>query len=174
MNALSIMNLKKEILAGKIFIYPTDTVYGLGCNALDKASVTKLKEIKKRDKEKPVSVIAPSINWIQENCIVDCELKKYLPGQYTLILKKKQESFLSWISGETLGVRIPNHEFTRKLQKTGIPFVTTSVNISGEKPANKVEDIPKEILEEVDYVIDYGELSGKPSTLVIEGKEINR
>ena len=77
-----------EILNGKIFVYPTDTIYGLGCNALDGASVNKIKKMKGRDKDKPISVIAPSIDWIRENCIVDFDLHKYLPGPYTLILKK--------------------------------------------------------------------------------------
>ena len=52
------------IRKGKIFIYPTDTIYGLGCDALNEKSVEKIKEIKKRDKDKPLSVIAPSKKWI--------------------------------------------------------------------------------------------------------------
>jgi L-threonylcarbamoyladenylate synthase len=168
------MNLKKEILAGKIFIYPTDTIYGIGCNALDKDSVKKIREIKKRDK-KPFSVIAPSFKWIENNCIVDLELEKYLPGPYTLILKKKGKNFLSHVSEtETIGIRIPDNEFTREIQKSGIPFVTTSVNLSGEKPANKIEEISKDILEKADFIFNSGELSGKPSALIIDGKEIKR
>ncbi len=81
------MNITKEILAGKIFIYPTDTVYVIGCNALDKKAVARLKEIKKRDKNKPLSIIVPSFNWIEKYCIIDINLKKYLPGPYTIILK---------------------------------------------------------------------------------------
>lgn len=168
------MNLKKEILAGKIFIYPTDTIYGIGCNALNKASVEKIREIKKRDK-KPFSVIAPSFSWISENCIIDLDIKKYLPGPYTIILKKKDRNFLPWISEtETIGVRIPNNEFTKKIQEAGVPFVTTSVNISGENPANKIEEISNEMLEQVDFVFNSGGLSGKPSTLIIHGEEIKR
>lgn len=166
--------LKKAILAGKIFIYPTDTVYGIGCNAENKEAVEKIRDIKKRD-SKPFSVIAPSINWIQDNLIVNTDLKKYLPGQCTIILKKKHPEFLAWVSStDTLGVRIPDSEFTRKIQKTGIPFITTSVNFSGEEPANKISEIPEEIINKVDFVIDKGKLSGKPSTLIINNKEIER
>ena len=166
--------LKQEILRGKIFIYPTDTIYGIGCNALDEKAVEKIRLIKKRD-AKPFSVIAPSFAWIGENCIVDFDLRKYLPGPYTLILKKKKPSFLSWVSDkETLGIRIPNYPFTRKIQKANVPFITTSVNFSGKKPASSMDEIPKEILNKVDYVINEGKLSGKPSTLIIEGEEVRR
>lgn len=168
-------NLIKEILIGKIFIYPTDTIYGLGCDATNIVAVNKIKEIKQRDKDKPLSIIAPSIKWIKENLVVDVDLKKYLPGPYTIILKKKNKDFLSHISNtESIGVRIPYNEFTKKIQKSGRPFVTTSVNLSGEKPIIKISEVSKEILNKVDYVIDAGELNGRPSTLIIDGKEVRR
>ena len=59
--------LKEDILQGKIVVYPTDTIYGLGCNAEDKKAVEKIKQIKKRDKNKPLSIIAPSFEWIKKN-----------------------------------------------------------------------------------------------------------
>ena len=206
------MEITKLLQEGKIFIYPTDTIYGLGCNALDVCAVERIKKIKGRDKDKPMSVIAPSLEWINENCVVPClassqfdfrdiikpahlpkiakiklnnshpnnkfsnsYLKKYLPGPYTLILKKKNQNFLKHVaSGDSLGVRIPNCDFTFKIQESGVPFITTSVNLSGEKPANNIGEISKEILNNVDFVIDEGELSGKPSILVIGDKEIER
>lgn len=168
-------NLEEEVLVGKIFIYPTDTIYGLGCNAMNENAVQKIREIKNRDKNKPLSIIAPSIEWIKENFITDMILEKYLPGPYTLILKKKVMNFLSHISNsDSLGVRIPNSEFTKRIQGIGVPFITTSVNISGEPFANKISNIKPEILNKVDFIIDNGILSGKPSTLVINGKEIKR
>ncbi|MBM3247462.1 threonylcarbamoyl-AMP synthase [Candidatus Pacearchaeota archaeon] len=168
--------LKSEVLAGKIFIYPTDTIYGLGCDALNQEAVNKIKEIKFRDKDKPISIIAPNITWILENFEVnEEEIKKYLPGPYTLLLKKKNPIFLSWISNnDRIGVRIPNQEFCFKIQETGVPFVTTSVNSSGEPFAKSIKEIKSEILDKVDYVIDIGELNGNPSTLIIDGKPLER
>lgn len=168
-------NIAKEIKSGKIFIYPTDTVYGLGCDATNIQSVNKIKKIKKRDEDKPLSVIAPSISWINDHLIVDCDLSKYLPGPYTLILKKKNPEFLKHVSStDSLGVRIPDNEFTGEIQKAKVPFVTTSVNLSGEPFVKNISEIPEEILANIDHIIDYGELNGKPSTLIIGGKEINR
>jgi L-threonylcarbamoyladenylate synthase len=168
------MNLKQEILSEKIFIYPTDTIYGIGCDATNKKAVEKIRKIKQRDK-KPFSIIAPSFEWIEQNCIINVDLKKYLPGPYTIILKKKNPEFLSHISNtDSLGIRVPNHDLTKKIQKSGVPFITTSVNLSGEEPITKISEIPKQIIDKVDFIIDKGELSGRPSTLVISGREIKR
>ena len=166
---------KKDILAGKIFVYPTDTIYGLGCNALNKKAVKKLKELKKRDENKPLSVIAPSFAWIEENCIIDTNLHHYLPGQYTVILKKKERNFLPWISkSDEIGIRIPDHLITKDIQRANVPFITTSVNISGEKPIIHISEIPPQIKNTIDIIVDGGMLNGKPSTIIKGGKEIKR
>lgn len=171
---MNLKNLKQQILSGKLFIYPTDTIYGIGCDATNKKSVTKIREIKQRD-NKPFSVIAPSIKWIKEHCIADVNLSSYLPGPYTIILKKKNKDFLSWVSNtDSLGIRIPDNEFCKNIQKAGLPFITTSVNLSGQPFAKSIKEIPKEIKAKVDFIIDVGELSGNPSTLIVDGKEIRR
>jgi len=175
----SIKSLKQEVQAGKIFIYPTDTIYGIGCNALDEKAVNKIREIKTRDKDKPISIIAPNIIWILENFqTTKEEVLKFLPGPYTLLLKKKNSNFLAWISSnDRVGIRIPNNSFTEKIQQAGLPFVTTSINLAGEPAAIKIQDIKKEILDKVDYLIELEEneeLSGKPSTLIIDGKPLER
>ncbi|HEA46319.1 MAG TPA: threonylcarbamoyl-AMP synthase [Candidatus Pacearchaeota archaeon] len=163
------------ILEGKIFIYPTDTIYGIGCNALNKESVKRIKEIKKRERDKPFSVIAPSFEWIREHCIVDADLKKYLPGPYTLILKKKHKNFLNHVSEtDSLGIRIPDSEFSKSVKEAEVPFITTSINLSGEPFAVRIKDVPEEIKNRVDIIIDRGELNGKPSKLIIKGKEVVR
>ena len=167
--------LTNKIKQGKIFIYPTDTIYGIGCDATNQEAVNKIKNIKSRDKDKPLSIIAPSIDWIKQNLIVDLDLNKYLPGPYTIILKKKDPNFLSHISStDSLGIRIPANELTKDIQKSGLPFITTSVNLSGESFATSIQEIPEEIKKQVDEIIDMGGLNGKPSTLIINGKEVKR
>jgi len=162
-------------LKSKIFIYPTDTIYGLGCDATNEKLVSELREIKNRE-DKPLSIIAPSVDWILENFNVEKRLiEKYLPGPYTLLLEKKDINFLPWISKiELIGIRIPDCEFTKNLQETGLPIVTTSVNISGEPFATSLEDINPKIKEKVDLVIEGKDLSGEPSTLIKDGKEFKR
>ncbi|MBR9705390.1 threonylcarbamoyl-AMP synthase [Candidatus Pacearchaeota archaeon] len=164
-----------EIKFGKIFIYPTDTIYGIGCDATNKRAVKKIKKIKKRDKNKPLSIIAPSKKWIKENFITDYNISKYLPGPYTLILKKKNPNFLNHISKtDSIGIRIPNNNFTKVIQKSNLPFVTTSVNLAGETPIKNTNEIPEKIKYKINYIIDRGPLTGRPSTLIIDGKKVER
>lgn len=156
-------------IKNSILIYPTDTVYGIGCNAENNLLVERIFAIKGRAREKPMSVIAPGKNWILEHCIVSREtIDKYLPGKYTLVLKKKDKNFLKnvTVGQPTLGVRIPAHRFAKLVEEARIPFVTTSANRSGERAPRMLGEIPAEIRGMADIVIDDGTLDGKPSTIV--------
>jgi len=167
--------IKDEIEMGAVFIYPTDTIYGIGCNAMDSEAIRTIRKIKNRD-EKPFSVIAPSKEWILENCIVEAKYKKYLgklPGAYTFIFKiKKKDAVAKEVSKNTLGVRIPKHGISEIVSELGFPVVTTSLNKSGEKPIKELKGIPKAIANKVDFAIDEGKLSSKPSRVIdLTGKK---
>lgn len=160
----------EEIMKGKIFIYPTDTIYGIGCNASDRNAVNKIREIKQRE-SKPFSIMAPNKNWIRDNCIINNSVDKWikkLPGPYTLILKiNNRDSIANNVTyAYTIGVRIPFNWFSELISKANIPFVTTSVNISGQPHIKSVKDLNAEIENKVDYIIDDGPLDNPPSTIV--------
>jgi len=173
-DASDIINRMK---AGEIIIYPTDTVYGIGCNASKPGSVSLIREIKKRDANKPLSVIAPSKKWIYDH--FEINKKSYiqtLPGPFTFVLNMKKRAVARNVNpgSETLGVRIPYHAFTRLVQRANIPFITTSVNLSGQKPVREIREIPRSILKRVDIVIDGGFLPNYPSTIIDLTGEIAR
>ena len=161
-------DIVKRIKQGEIFIYPTDTIYGLGCNALKQGSVQLIREIKKRD-NKPLSVIAPNKQWIYKNLKVNNKhfIKKF-PGPYTYILEIKKRGVARNVNpgSKTLGVRIPDHPFTNLIKMANVPFITTSVKLSGKKPVRDLSKIPKEILKKVDIMIDNGFLHNYPSTVI--------
>lgn len=167
----------KLIKKGELFIYPTDTIYGVGCDATNESAVKKLREIKNRN-EQSFSIIAPSVKWILENCEVNEEDVDLLPGAVTIIvpLKNKNSIAKNVSNGETLGVRIPNHWIFEAVQKLGRPIITTSVNITGEAPATNTEDIPTSIKGKVSFAIDEGEKKGRPSTIIdlVSKKTIER
>ncbi|MCK5040467.1 MAG: threonylcarbamoyl-AMP synthase [Candidatus Aenigmarchaeota archaeon] len=180
---VTVSGLTPLIVESKILIYPTDTVYGIGCNAYREDLVLRVFEIKKRLLTKPVSVIAPSVEWIYENCMVEGFLqenaiKTYLPGPYTLILKKKDKSFLSLAtaSGSTVGVRMLDTKIQKIIAKAKVPFITTSANISGDaRVLRRLSSLKKELKEKVDYIVlgNANEMSFKSSTIVdlSKGKE---
>ncbi|MDB5254202.1 MAG: threonylcarbamoyl-AMP synthase [Parcubacteria group bacterium] len=157
-----------SIRDGSIFVYPTDTIYGLGCNALLDDSVQRLREAKNRD-EKPFSVIAPNKEWILEHCAVNREdVDAYLPGPYTLFVQAKRGTVSSLVNpgGDTLGVRIPKHWFADVIAAAGVPFVTTSVNVSGEPHMQKLEDLKEGMKEYIQYCVYEGENAGTSSTKI--------
>ena len=158
-----------EIRGGSIIIYPTDTIYGIGCNALLDGKVKKIYAIKKRPESMPLSVIAPSFEWIKANCEADMRVvKKYLPGPYTLILKKRNSGFLKAASPgkDTIGVRIIDHPIMRYFEKAAVPFITTSVNVSGKEQICDISKISDEMSALVDIAIDCGVICGKPSKII--------
>lgn len=171
-------NLKGTVISlikrGAVFVYPTDTIYGLGCNAEIAESVWKIRAIK--GTQHPFSVIAPSNEWIKENLVVKHpEYLKKLPGPYTLILEKKKPILKEASRLNTLGVRIPNHPFTKVIQEAGVPFVTTSVNPSGQEPLKQISEIPEKIANRADVTIDAGVLNNPPSTVFdLTGEEAKR
>lgn len=159
-----------EILKqGGIIIYPTDTVYGLGCNAFNKKAVKKLREIKNRH-DKPLSVAVSGMEGVHSVAYVnewqENTMRENLPGPYTFVLEKK-EFVPSLVSKKGIGVRIPDHEkCLRILGSVEFPVITTSANNPGEKAPRRVSDVPKKMLGQADLVIDDGELGGKPSSVV--------
>jgi len=163
-------------LRGCLFIYPTDTIYGIGCNALDEALVTRLREVKRRHRL-PFSVIAPSKEWIRQTCVVDARAEEWLarlPGPYTLVLPLRPEAKLPEavnLGLSSLGVRIPDAWFSSVVQELGMPLVTTSANLTGQDYMTSLEDLDPRIKRSVKHIFYLGELHGRPSTIVRLDKE---
>ncbi len=163
-------NLIGRILRGEIFIYPTDTIYGIGCDATNYEAVDKIRSIKKREKQ-PFSIIAPSVEWIMRNCEVDKNAEKWLsklPGKYTFILRLKNKHAVAKNVSfrDTIGIRIPDNELTKLFYECKRPIITTSVNKNGENYMTSLDDLDPEIETSVDFIIYSGEITGKPSTIV--------
>ena len=154
------------IKEGAIFLYPTDTLYGIGCNAKKPGPVNAIREAKGREGG-PFSVIAPSKEWIVDNCRVMGRWLDKLPGAYTLIVPMKKKCVSVAVSRKGLGIRIPKNWFSSIVAEAGVPVVTTSVNKTGEKPIISLKKVPQDIKSYVDFAIDDGQIKGRPSKLII-------
>ena len=171
----SIDEYRQRIADGAVFIYPTDTIYGIGCDARNEKAVMKIKAMKQR--YKPLSVIAPSKEWILDNFIIPVKHRHWLdklPGKYTLIFEMKdsnKDSVLPLaVSGsKKIGIRIPAHWISEFVGKIGFPIVSTSVNRAGMEPLTCFEDLSKPNFEgfsECDFFVDEGTVERSRSSVV--------
>jgi L-threonylcarbamoyladenylate synthase len=166
-----------EMKSGKIFVYPTDTTYNLGCDATNQEAINKIRLIKKNDSQ-PYTIIAPSLEWIYDNCKTTDRAKywiKKLPGQLTLILPLKDEIKFSKkdVVGEqnSLGIKIPHSWFYELIKSFGKPFLITTANTPGQENMTNFYDLEDSIKNQVDYIIYEGSVKNKPLTIVDLTKE---
>ncbi|MEW6774673.1 MAG: L-threonylcarbamoyladenylate synthase [Bdellovibrionota bacterium] len=169
-----------EILRdGGVIVYPTDTIYGLGCDLHDKRAVERIYRIKRLEPGKPLSIVCADLSHISEYANISKAdyriLKHQLPGPYTFVLEaSRQVPRLLTTKQKTIGIRIPNHPFPLALVKAlGRPLITTSVtdprfDVPAEQKEllNDPEDIESRYGKLVDCVFDAGVLSLEPSTVI--------
>jgi L-threonylcarbamoyladenylate synthase len=163
---------------GGLVIYPTETVYGIGCNPLNIEAVKKLLKLK-GNRNKPLPVLAASIKDAEKIAVISQKGKRlaanFWPGQLTLVVPKKTVLPDVVTSGlDSVGLRIPDNEAALCLIRlSGGLLIGSSANRSGEEPPRTVQEISEELREKVDVVLDGGATAqGRPSTVVdlISGK----
>jgi len=163
--------------AGGVIIYPTDTLYGIGGNALDEKVVNRILAIKERPVSKPMSVIVRNIIWAKELAYINKRqehvLNKIWPGKVTAVLSKREIIPDMLTSGhKTIGIRVPDHSLTDKLLKLfGYPLISTSANISGQESTQDINEIidifSKSLTRQPDLILDVGILpKSEPSTVL--------
>lgn len=130
-----------EVLAGGgVIAYPTDTVYGLGCDLTNKHAVERLYAIKGMDRSHPLAFVCPDLSDIARYAIVDNQvyrvLRRFLPGPYTFILEATREvPKLVQMRRKTVGIRVPASETARALaRELGRPIISTTAARTGEEP----------------------------------------
>jgi L-threonylcarbamoyladenylate synthase len=164
------------LLKDGAIVYPTDTIYGLGVNALNEYAVERLFKIKKRPDDKPVPVLVSSLSMAKAIAFVDRDREKLLaefwPGPYTFVLWKKKIVPRRLTGGkETVAVRVPAHALCQSiLREFEAPITATSANISGEVPVSSALSIAQRFVQEddrPDLILDAGILSElTPSTII--------
>jgi tRNA A37 threonylcarbamoyladenosine synthetase subunit TsaC/SUA5/YrdC len=163
-----------EALAGKIFVYPTNTIYWIGW-IVTEATIAAINQAKQRQSGKHYSIIAPSFTWIQEHCLVDNTIEQQwnnMRDQYhniTILLPYQghynQATLLS--SNNMIGVRhLGDHPMQKFVETLNQPIITTSINISWQPPITHPDQILVTQENAIDYSIDAGTITGAPSVLI--------
>lgn len=172
----AIIEAAKIMLDGGVAVFPTDTVYGLGCDATSESAVRKVFKIKGRAESKPLSVLVRDLEMAKKVAFIDRKLERALgvvwPGAVTVVLwrRHKLPAILS-ANKETIGLRIPDYKFTFCLaENMGRPFVATSANISGQQATTRIGDVIKYFEKNSvrpDIILDAGDLKfSEPSTVL--------
>ncbi len=153
---------------GGIVLYPTDTVWGIGCDATNAAAVDKIYALKRSEDKKSMLVLCGNVDnvvrYVNKAPSVAFEVMEMTTKPLTAILPGAVNVAINLIPDEgTLGVRVPDHEFCQQLlRRMGRPVVSTSANISGEATPTLFKEISKEIIDGVDYVV-HPQFEGKPT-----------
>ncbi|MDA1334510.1 MAG: L-threonylcarbamoyladenylate synthase [bacterium] len=156
-------NALEALRHGGIIILPTDTVYGIGCDALLPAAEARISMLKKRESEKRVAWLVSDIDMAKEYVSIPHDLERGLselwPGGFTGIFLSKDKSV-------TIGVRVPNHDGIRELiREFGKPLAVSSLNKTGEPPINKSSELNT---FEADFIINEGDLPERPASTIVD------
>ena len=175
-------NIRKAaviIRLGGVVIYPTDTVYGLGCDPANVDATRRICEIKGRA-DKPLPLVCSDLETarriVEFNPIAERLAEHFWPGPLTMVLPARVD-YPIWVThgARTLGVRVPDHQVARRLAKlSGGVIVSTSANKSGDPPPKTAQEAAEQIGEEVDLILDAGPAPlRQPSTVIdLSGDEL--
>ncbi|RKY82515.1 threonylcarbamoyl-AMP synthase [candidate division KSB1 bacterium] len=163
----------EALQTGGVIIYPTDTVYGIGCDIFNKKAIQRVYQIKGKNFRQPLSFICPDLKNISKYAYVSNQaykiMKHLLPGPYTFVLEATplvpKKIMLS--KRRTVGIRIPDNKICHMLvTEFGNPIVSTSANFSGQEVLNDPDEIEHQFGSLVDVILDSGVLGLEPSSVI--------
>ncbi|MBE6316600.1 MAG: threonylcarbamoyl-AMP synthase [Muribaculaceae bacterium] len=175
-----IVQCLKTLSAGGLILYPTDTVWGIGCDATNAEAVKKVYQLKQRDDSKALIVLIDSADHL-DHYVVDVpmiarELIDVAVKPLTIIYEGAYNLATNVLGDQdSVGIRIPNDEFCHRLcERFGKPIVSTSANVSGAPTAKTFADIDASIVQGVDYAVQYrrdDHASRHPSNIILLSRD---
>lgn len=164
--------LKVNDLQGKVIVFPTDTVYGIGCLYGDEEAKEKIYNIKKRDYGKPLPVLVSNMTQAKQiSCIEHVKYTNLWPGALTIIVNSKPYKDFKVLS--TIALRMPDSKIALRIIDHFGPLYTTSCNYSGEKEFSSISEIESNFKDKIDYlIVDKQDFSKIPSTIIDCTKDI--
>ena len=170
-NKHGIEEILRSYKNGQIIVFPTDTVYGIGCDPFNRDSVTKIYQLKKRNKDKRFPILGFSKIELEEivefNSIAEKISQKFWPGQVTLLLPIKKEISKKIQSDGKLAVRVPDNKCILSILKQCKLIIGTSANISGEKSILNSNEV-REKISGVNILVDGGKIISSGESTIID------
>lgn len=181
-DSVAIYEIANALKEGKLVVFPTDTVYGIGTNAYDQEACEKIYEAKERPKYKPLSILISDISMLKEmvNNISPVEQKlidAFWPGPLTIKFQKKDGAIPNVVSAgdEYIRVRLIKEGSLayNLIQTSGVPIVAPSANLSGSLTGTKIKNIVNELDGRVDYILDCGDIESDTTSTIVEVEDEN-
>ncbi len=175
-----IVQCLKTLSNGGLILYPTDTVWGIGCDATNEEAVKKVYRLKQRDDSKALIVLIDSADHLDHYVVsvpdIARELVDVAVKPLTIIYEGAYNMAANVLGDQdSVGIRIPNDEFCHRLcERFGKPIVSTSANVSGQPTAKTFADIDPAIVNGVDYAVNYRRSdtsSRAPSNIILLGRD---
>ena len=168
----SIREASKTVISGGVIVYPTETVYGIGANALDEQAILRVFQIKKRPISMPIFLAVSSLEMLDRVAELEADdreiLERLMPGPVSVLVRKKSIVPNVLTAGSPLvGIRFPDHEVALRIIEASGPITSSSANRTGSLPPRSVDEVSPEIADRVEMVLDGGKCKfGQPSTLL--------
>jgi L-threonylcarbamoyladenylate synthase len=165
---------------GELVVYPTETVYGLGADALDPAAIERVFEAKGRDRADPISLAVPTpeaaLDYVTVSDRERAFMTEFLPGPVTVVAAKRGVVPDVLTAGaDRVGIRVPDHPVATRLLRAVAPLTATSANVTGRPSVTDPDDLDPAIREAASVVLDGGVTGGTGSTVVdVAREEIHR
>jgi L-threonylcarbamoyladenylate synthase len=161
------------IKSGEVVGIPTDTVYGIGLSAFDQVGIQKLFEIKGRDANKAIAILLSDQSQLVEVCssipgYAEKLAVAFWPGALTLVVPRNPTLPENLSILPTVGVRIPDHNFTRNLIRITGPLAVTSANLTGERSSTNIDEVLEHLNGKVGLIIDGGQTNTRVSSTVVD------
>jgi len=159
------------VKSGGLVVYPTETVYGLGADALDTAAIEAVFETKRRDRDNPLSLgvasVEAALDYVSPSVTEQRFMRTFLPGPVTVVVEGRDPVPDALTGGrDRVGVRIPDHDLARELLERSGPLTATSANVSGRSSVTDPADLDAEIRSAAGVILEGGETPGTASTVV--------
>ncbi len=156
---------------GELVVYPTETVYGLGADALDETAIGRVFAAKQRPRDRPVSLAVPTVDaalaYVRPDDRTRAFMDAFLPGPVTVVAPKTAEVPAILTAGQDrVGVRVPDHEVALALLGRVAPLTATSANVSGGPSVREPAALDPTLRDAVSIVLDGGRTPGGGSTVV--------
>lgn len=163
----------ETVQTGGIIAFPTDTVYGIGCSADNPRGINRLYEVKNRERDKPIPLLIADRSELGELVQsippqAEVLMDRFWPGPLTLIFPRSGSLPAELSPTDTIGIRLPDSKFTRRLIRVTGPLAASSANISGRESALTADDVLNQVGNRIELVIDGGETRRERASTVVD------